>query len=100
MTIVKKRMGAPAEVLQIGQDALALWRKKRDHAKRKGGKVLEAWNKAQEEKKRVVNSPTRAIRDFCTQCVGSRFAVNDCRGFTCPLYKYRPYQKGSEDEAV
>ena len=93
-------MGAPAKVLKKGQSALAQWRKERDYAKRKGGKFLEAWNEEQAAKKKVINSPTRAIRDFCVQCVGSRYAVKDCAGYTCPLYKYRPYQKGTEDEAV
>jgi hypothetical protein len=38
-------------------------------------------------------SPRRAIRAMCLTCVGyDRASVRDCSGYTCPLWKYRPFQ--------
>jgi hypothetical protein len=40
-------------------------------------------------------SPRTAIKMQCYDCIGHQNVVNailDCRGFTCPLYAYRPYQ--------
>lgn len=38
-------------------------------------------------------SPRRAIRAMCLSCVGyDRASVRDCTGYSCPLWKYRPFQ--------
>lgn len=44
-------------------------------------------------------SPRQAIKAQCLICVGyDRKAVTHCSGYSCPLWKFRPYQKegGSE----
>ena len=41
-------------------------------------------------------SPLKAIAAMCAQCVGYdevKESIRDCRGASCPLYSYRPYQK-------
>ena len=44
-------------------------------------------------------SPRQAIKAFCLRCVGyARNDVRDCSAYTCPLWRYRPYQAGDEDE--
>jgi len=41
-------------------------------------------------------SPRRAIKAMCMSCVGfQRDAVRDCTGYSCPLWKYRPFQEGA-----
>ena len=43
-------------------------------------------------------SPRSAIKAFCLHCVGyERAVVTNCTSFGCPLYAFRPYQKGDED---
>lgn len=43
--------------------------------------------------------PRNAIKAFCVQCVGyNRADVANCTALGCPLWPYRPYQKGAEDE--
>lgn len=44
-------------------------------------------------------SPRSAIKAFCLQCVGYiRKDVTNCTAEACPLYAYRPYQHGDEEE--
>lgn len=44
-------------------------------------------------------SPRSAIKAMCLQCVGYvRRDVTECSAEACPLWGYRPYQKGDEDE--
>ena len=39
-----------------------------------------------------------AIKLQCLQCMGYKASdVDDCRGLSCPLYLFRPYQKGSTE---
>jgi hypothetical protein len=43
-------------------------------------------------------SPRRAIAAQCLICVGYiRESVTTCSGYSCPLWKYRPYQNGSAE---
>lgn len=45
-------------------------------------------------------SLTAAIKLLCVQCMGfEKKNVWDCRGFTCPMYLHRPYQKAGDSEA-
>lgn len=40
-------------------------------------------------------SPRNAIKAMCQQCIGyenTSESIKDCKGVTCPLYLYRPYQ--------
>jgi hypothetical protein len=38
-------------------------------------------------------SPRKAIKAMCLSCVGfERDAIRDCTGYSCPLWKYRPFQ--------
>lgn len=46
-------------------------------------------------------SPSRAIRAMCEHCVGYsnvKEEISGCRGSSCPLYAYRPYQSESAEE--
>ena len=37
-----------------------------------------------------IRNPVKAIRAFCTQCIGSVYNIPDCPSkHTCPLYPYR-----------
>lgn len=41
-------------------------------------------------------SPRKAIRAMCLTCVGyDRAAIRDCTGYSCPLWKYRPFQEAA-----
>lgn len=41
-------------------------------------------------------SPREAIKATCLACVGfDRSSVRDCTGWSCPLWKYRPFQEGA-----
>lgn len=92
-----KRTISP-EVQSKGAAALALWRKERAKAQKKGGKYLEQWLADQELKKaQKRTSPLQAIKAFCNECVGGkREDITDCTAPNCNLYIYRPYQKGEE----
>jgi len=47
-----------------------------------------------------VSSPRSAIKAMCLACTGyERAEIASCTGFSCPLWMYRPFQKGVEDEA-
>jgi len=38
-------------------------------------------------------SPRAAIKAMCLTCVGyDRETVRNCTGYSCPLWKYRPFQ--------
>lgn len=38
-------------------------------------------------------SPRKAIKATCLACVGfDRSAVENCTGWSCPLWAYRPFQ--------
>jgi len=93
---VKKKRSMPAGVAEKGADALKLWRKAKEDAKKKGPAALAAWNEEQEIKKAQTRlSPQRAIRNFCNACVGDkRDDITNCTAKKCPLFIYRPYQKG------
>ena len=42
-------------------------------------------------------SPRSAIKAFCLYCVGYvRKDVTDCQARNCPLWAFRPYQKGED----
>ena len=44
-------------------------------------------------------SLTAAIKLMCIECMGfERKNVWDCRGYTCPMYLHRPYQKANDSE--
>jgi hypothetical protein len=46
-----------------------------------------------------VAPPRQAIRAQCLICVGYvRKDIAECSGFSCPLWKYRPYQEGGVEE--
>jgi hypothetical protein len=96
--LVKKRTMNP-EVLAKGTAALALWRKEKAKAVKKGGKYLEEWLAEQELKKaQKRTSPMQAIKLFCNECVGGIKAdITNCTAPNCNLYIYRPYQKGEQE---
>lgn len=38
-------------------------------------------------------SPRAAIKAMCLACVGyDRDSIKNCTGYSCPLWKYRPFQ--------
>lgn len=40
-------------------------------------------------------SPRAAIKAKCLECLNfDRKAIGACTGYSCPLWAYRPYQKG------
>jgi hypothetical protein len=44
-------------------------------------------------------SPASAMKAFCQECVGwVKEEVRLCTGLGCPLWGYRPYQGGVEEE--
>ncbi len=44
-------------------------------------------------------SKAAGIKAFCLQCVGYvRDDITGCTALGCPLWPYRPYQKGADDE--
>lgn len=43
-------------------------------------------------------SPRSAIKAQCLICVGyDREAVTHCSGYSCPLWKFRPYQTAGQE---
>lgn len=43
-------------------------------------------------------SPRRAIQAQCLICAGyDREAIRTCSGFSCPLWRFRPYIEGAEE---
>lgn len=44
-------------------------------------------------------SPRQAIKAQCLACTGyERETVKNCTGYSCPLWKYRPYQAEGSGE--
>lgn len=44
-------------------------------------------------------SPRQAIKAMCLACTGfERQEITDCTGYSCPLWCYRPFQKGDEPD--
>lgn len=96
----KKKRTIKPDVLEKGQIALAEYRAALAAAKKKGGKFFEEWKAEQELKRKLKRTtPMQAIKAFCLHCVGDiRVEVTKCTARQCPLYIYRPYQKGDKDE--
>lgn len=45
-------------------------------------------------------SPRSAIKAHCLICTGyQRETIANCTGYSCPLFLYRPYQRGKEEAA-
>ncbi len=99
-TVKKRGSHLTPEIQAKGAAALAKWRKERDAAKKKGGKAYENWLAEQELKKALKKTtPMQAIKAFCMSCVGDvREDVRNCTAKKCPLYIYRPFQKGDDSE--
>jgi hypothetical protein len=97
--MIKKRRTISPEVQAKGAAALALWRKGKAAAAKKGGKALAKWIAEEELKKaQKRTSPMMAIKAFCNNCVGDiRADITNCTSLKCPLYIYRPYQKESDE---
>lgn len=96
---VKKKRSVSLEVQAKGRAALAEYRKEQAKAKAKGDKAYQEWLDEQALRKAQKKlSPMQAIKAFCNNCVGDIKAdITNCTAKKCPLYIYRPYQKG-EDE--
>ena len=50
---------------------------------------------------RAFNGQSRsaAVKAFCLMCVGfQRNHITNCTAKSCPLYEFRPYQSGAEEE--
>ena len=44
-------------------------------------------------------SPRQAVKAACLICVGyQRDSITHCTGYSCPLWAFRPYQKGEGTE--
>ena len=42
-------------------------------------------------------SPRQAIKAMCLACVGyERESIKNCTGWSCPLWRYRPFQDRSQ----
>jgi hypothetical protein len=93
----KKRVLKP-EVQEKGQLALAKWRAEKVAAKAAGPKAYAKWLEENDLKRKLKKTtPMQAIKNFCLYCVGDkREDVTNCTARQCPLYIYRPYQKGEE----
>jgi len=82
----------------MGRTALEEWRADRAAAKAKGPKEFAKWEADQALKKALKKTtPMQAIKNFCLNCVETRAAITNCTAPKCPLYIYRPYQKGEVD---
>lgn len=45
-------------------------------------------------------SPRAAIKAFCLHCTAyMRAEVTNCTSLGCPLYAFRPYQTGADDDS-
>jgi hypothetical protein len=43
-------------------------------------------------------SPRSAIKAFCLHCTGEdRQAIRTCSGYSCPLWRFRPYSEGGTE---
>ena len=44
-------------------------------------------------------SPRTAIKAMCLACTGyERAEITFCTGYSCPLWMYRPFQKGEDEK--
>jgi len=93
---IKKKRSLPPGLAEKGQTALKEWRERKNTAKNKGDEAYQSWMKDEELKKALKKtSPVGAIKNFCLACVGDKPSdVTNCTAKKCPLYIYRPYQKG------
>ena len=92
-----KRVLNPS-IIAKGAAALAKWRAEKAAAQKAGPKALKEWQQKEDLKKALKKTtPTMAIKNFCIACVDSRSDITNCTSYKCPLYIYRPYQKGSEE---
>jgi hypothetical protein len=49
--------------------------------------------------RRSTTSRSSAIKAFCQECCNyDRAAVRDCTAQACPLYAFRPYQSGADED--
>ena len=52
-------------------------------------------------KGKKIKSPIRAIRAFCRECVETSKDIEECTGWTCPLFPFRfgvnPYYGEKDD---
>lgn len=49
----------------------------------------------------AVRSRAAAVKLFCLECVGYvRKDVTACTASACPLFRWRPYQAGPEDDSL
>lgn len=49
----------------------------------------------------ATRSRAAAVKLFCLECVGYvRADVTGCTAPHCPLFRWRPYQSGAEDDAL
>lgn len=85
-------------IIAKGAAALAKWRADKAAAQKAGPKALAEWQRKEDLKKALrKTTPMMAIKNFCNNCVGTRTDITNCTAYQCPLYIYRPYQKGSEE---
>jgi hypothetical protein len=96
--IIKKKRSLPEGLIEKGQTALKAWRESKEKAKKKGPEAYAQWVKDEEIKKAQKKvSPIGAIKNFCNSCVGDKISdITNCTATKCPLYIYRPYQKGDK----
>jgi hypothetical protein len=46
-------------------------------------------------------SPRQAIKAMCLSCTGfDRAEVANCTGYSCPLWRYRPFQREVDAEST
>jgi len=73
-------------------------RKTFDPAIAKRLEQMPSWSRIRYMKAMRGKSPTTAITAFCLECVGwQRQEVSLCTAPACPLYPYRPFRPGSEE---
>ena len=66
-------------------------------ARRRLAECPDNYRRILERSYRAKSSPRGAIKAFCLQCTGYvRADVRDCTATACPLWPYRPYQRGDE----
>ena len=59
-------------------------------------------------KGKIIKSPVKAIRAFCKECVETSKDIEECTGWTCPIFPFRfgcnPYHtrtvKDSNDSLI
>lgn len=66
-------------------------------------KVIQVVSEAPESAKKALTqafsgsaSPRAAIKAQCLSCMGyDRESIKNCSGWSCPLWKYRPFQEAA-----